>query len=324
MTLDLRPVLDELIERRRMRGDDMNVATMTVVVFFEDRKIGDLARERIHALAAKHPSRVIVLDGTQTESLHQVEADDWIELGVKNSGGAMLRSAVGTLCMPDAPIVLLWIAAGISDDPRFLALSEQVQTVVYNSSLVDRADHALREFVAYVEAHPELPVSDIAYLRLVPWQESVATFFDSKDVLDELSDLRHVEIGCGSDPEAIYLLGWLASRLQWTPCAPNALRNRFGTQVEFTISREGEPRRIRRVALSSSRSSFTAQADDRDETICLHATGSAGKTQRYRPITNIGIASLVERAILSGPSDMIFHDALVAAGEILAHRKEST
>lgn len=322
MTLDLQPVIDELIERRRKRGDDMNVATMTIVVFFEDRELGDLARERIRALAAKHPSRVIVLDATQQESVHQVEADDWIELGVKSSGDAMLRSAVGTLQLPDAPVVLLWIAAGISHDPRFAALSEEVRRVVYNSSLIDVADHALREFIAYVEAHPDLPVSDIPYLRLVPWQESVATFFDSKEVLDELFDLRRVEIVCGSDPEAFYLLGWLASRLQWTPCAPNALRNRFGTQIDFTVQREGEPRRIRRVALSSSRSSFTAEVDEQGDTICLHATGSAGETQRYHPINNPGIAALVERAILWGPNDRVFHDTLVAAGEILAQRKE--
>jgi glucose-6-phosphate dehydrogenase assembly protein OpcA len=322
MTLDLQPVLDELTERRKMRGDDMNVATMTIVVFFEDQTIGDLARNRIHTLASKHPSRVIVLDGTQQQSLHQVEADDWIELGVKDCSPAMLSSAVGTLRLPEAPVVLLWIAAGISHDARFAALSEQVRTVVYNSSLIDLADHALREFIGYVEAHPELAVSDIPYLRLEPWQESVATLFDAKDVVEELFDLRHVEVACGSDPEAFYLLGWLASRLQWTPCAPNALRNRFGTQVDFTVVREGEPRRIRRIALSSSRSSFTAEVDEGGGTICLHATGSARKAQRYHPINDPGIATLVERAILWGPHDPVFHDALVAAGEILAQRKE--
>jgi glucose-6-phosphate dehydrogenase assembly protein OpcA len=322
MMLDLQPVLDELTERRRMRGDDMNVATMTIVVFFEDRTIGNLARDRIHTLASKHPSRVIVLDGTQQQSLHQVEADDWIELGVKDCSPALLSSAVGALRLPEAPVVLLWIAAGISHDPRFAALSEQVHTVVYNSSLIDLADHALREFIGYVESHPELAVSDIPYLRLEPWQESVATLFDAKDVVEELFDLRHVEIACGSDPEAYYLLGWLASRLQWTPYAPNMLRNRFGTQVDFTVVREGEPRRIRRVALSSSRSSFTAEVDEGGETICLHATGSSHKTQRYHPINAPGIAALVERAILWGPRDPVFHDALVAAGEILAQKKE--
>jgi glucose-6-phosphate dehydrogenase assembly protein OpcA len=322
MTLDLQPVLDELTQRRRMRGDDMNVATMTIVVFFEDQAIGELARDRIHTLAAKHPSRVIVLDGTQQQSLHQVETDDWIELGVKGCSPAMLSSAVGTLRVPDAPVVLLWIASGISQDPRFTALSEQVRTVVYNSSLIDLADHALREFIVYVEAHPELAVADIPYLRLEPWQESVATLFDAKGAVEELFDLRHVEIACGSDPEAFYLLGWLASRLQWTPCAPNVLRNRFGTQVEFTILREGAPRRIRRVALSSSRSKFTAEVDKGGGMICLHATGSARETQRYHPINDPGIATMVERAILWGPSDPVFHDALVAAGEILTHRKE--
>jgi glucose-6-phosphate dehydrogenase assembly protein OpcA len=322
MSLDLQPVLDELTERRRMRGDDMNVATMTIVVFFEDQAIGALARDRIHALAAKHPSRVIILDGMQQESLRQVEADDWIELGVKDSGPALLSSAVGALRLPDAPVVLLWIAAGISHDSRFGALSEQVRTVVYNSSLIDLADRALREFIGYVEAHPELAVSDIPYLRLEPWQESIATLFDSKEVVQELFDLRHVEIACGSDPEAFYLLGWLASRLEWTPCAPNVLRNRFGTQVDFTVLREGEPRRIRRVVLSSSRSTFTAEVDEGGDTICLHATGSARTTHRYHPINAPGIAALVERAILWGPSDAVFHDALVAAGEILAQRKE--
>ncbi len=322
MSSDLQPVLDELTEQRRMRGDDMNVATMTIVVFFEDATIGDLARERIHALAAKHPSRVIVLDGTQQESLRQVEAGDWIELGVRDCGPALLSSAVGTLRLPDAPVILLWIAAGISHDPRFAALSEQVRTVVYNSSLIDLADHALREFIGYVKAHPELAVSDIPYLRLEPWQESVATLFDAKDVVEELFDLRHVEIACGSDPEAFYLLGWLASRLQWTPCAPNVLRSRFGTQVDFSVIREGAPRRIRRVALSSSRSSFTAEVDAAGETICLQATGSARKAHRYHPINAPGIAALVERAILWGPGDPVFHDALVATGEILAQRKE--
>jgi glucose-6-phosphate dehydrogenase assembly protein OpcA len=322
MSLDLRSVLAELCEQRRARGSEMSVATMTIVVFFEDPGIGKLARDRIHTLAAKHPSRVIVLDGTQREAMHQVEAGDWIELGVKSKDAETLRSAISVLRLPEAPIVLLWIALGIGRDPRFAALSEHVQTVVYNSSLIDRADNALHELIAYVQDHPGLPIADIAYLRLAAWQESVAILFDGKEVVGELFDLRRIEIACGSDPEAFYLLGWLASRLEWTPCSPTALRNRFGTQVEFEIQRGGEPRRIRRVALSSSRSNFVAQIDETGEMIVLSAGGSAKETQRYRPINNPGIAALVERAILSSATDSVFRDALFAAGQILARRTE--
>jgi glucose-6-phosphate dehydrogenase assembly protein OpcA len=321
MSLDLQSVLDQLNERRCARGGDARVATMTIVVFFEDRGVGELARDRIRTLAAKHPSRVIILDSTQQEALHQVEADDWIELGVENIGAETLRSVVGRLRLPEAPIVLLWIACGIGHDERFAALSEHAQTIVYNSSLLDIADSALREFVEYVQCHPALPVADIAYLRLAPWQESVATLFDRKDVVEELFDLRRIEIACGSDPEAFYLLGWLASRLEWTPYSSSTLHNRFGTQIDFTIRREGEPRRVRRVALSTPRSSFVAQADENGEMIALSATGAAKNSQRYRPINNPGIAALVERAILWGQNDRAFHDSLAAAGEILAHAR---
>jgi glucose-6-phosphate dehydrogenase assembly protein OpcA len=320
MSLNLTPVLDKLNERHRERGDDVAVSTMTLVVFFEDAAIGDLARDRIHTLASKHPSRVIVLDGTRDPASHRVDSGDWIELGVKNGAAETLQSAVATLRLSEAPLVLLWIASGIAGDPRFSMLSEHVQMVVYNSSLVDAGHAALCELVDYVEHHPHLPLADIAYLRLAPWQESVAIFFDGKDV-EELNDLRHVAIACGSEPEGFYLLGWLASRLHWTPSSANSLLNGYGERVDFEIRREGEPRRISCVALSSSRSKFVAQADPNAETIHLSVTGSSKHPQRYRAINNPGIAALLERAILWGQNDRIFQDSLGAAGEILARGK---
>lgn len=293
---------------------------MTVVVFFENPAIGELARERIRLLASKHPSRIIMLDGAQSLNTHRVESCDWIELGAKEAGPELLRSAVGTLRLPEAPVVLLWIARGIGSDARFAALCEGVETIVYNSSLVDVGHEALCDLVDYVAQHPELPLSDIAYLRLAPWQESVATFFDGKNA-EQLADLERVEVACGSEPEALYLLGWLASRLHWTPSTDDALRNRLGKSVTFAIERTGEPRRIGRIALSSSHSTFVAEVDKSGATILLSVSGSGEHTTRYRPIQNLGIAALVERAILWGQNDRIFDAALAAAGEILARRK---
>jgi glucose-6-phosphate dehydrogenase assembly protein OpcA len=320
VSIDLAPVLEALGERSRQRGSDVHVAIMTLVVFFEDTTIGELARDRIRTLAAKHPSRVIVLDGTQDADVARVEAGDWIELGAKGCSPETLRSTIAALRLPEAPLVLLWIAPGIGDDPRFAVLSEHVQTVVYNSSLVDSGHEALCDLVDYVEHHPQLPLADIAYLRLSPWQESVAIFFDGKDV-EELFDLRRVEIACGSEPEGFYLLGWLASRLQWRPCSQRSLLTRQGKEIQFEIRREGEPRRISCVALSSSRSKFVAEADKKAEMIQLSVTGSSQHSRRYRAITNPGIAALLERAILWGQNDRIFHDSLNAAGEILARER---
>ncbi len=314
-SLNLAPVLNEITESMRERGCDASVATMSLVVFVENPAIGELARERIHLLAAKHPSRVIVLDGGQTSSLQRVDGCDWIELGVKESGPEMLRSAVATLKLPDAPVVLLWIARGIGTDPRYSILCEEAQTVVYNSSLLDLGTEGLAELVAYVAQTSHVVIADIAYLRLAPWQECVAIFFDGRS--EELADLERVEIECGSDPEAYYLLGWLASRLEWVPSGDATLRSRSGKRIGFQIERRGEPRRVSRVALHSSRSHFVAEVDLSEETILLSVSGSSEHGPRHRRINNPGIAGLVERAILWGENDRIFRAALASAGEIL-------
>lgn len=334
MSLDLHGVLHDLGERRRNRRE-MNVATMTVVVFFDDPDVGEWARDRTHALAVKHPSRVIVLDGTRESDLHAVAAEcaehadcvktrgDWIELGVAGSSPEMLLSAISTLSLPEAPVVLIWVAQGIGEDPRFAALSKTMRTVVYNSSVLHDGDLALRELVTFVQYHPGVSIADLAYLRLAPWQEAVAIFFDHKDVVPELFDLRRVEICCGSASEAYYLIGWLASRLEWTPVEHGVFRNRFGTHIEFDFQREGRARRIRRIALHSSSTAFTAEIDDENaEAICLTVRGEKSHPDRCRPINNIDIASLVERAILTAHSDRVFFESLLAAGDVLARRKD--
>lgn len=316
MSLDIASVQDQLLASYRDRGCDANVVTMTIVVFFENPAIGELARERMHVLASKHPSRVMVLDASAPPTLHRVDACDWIELGIHDSGPEMLRAAVAALRLPDAPLVLLWAAPGIGSDPRFESLAQDAQTIVYNSSLLDSGRDALRELVRYVSDHPELPIADIAYLRLAPWQECVAIFFDGK-AADELRDLERVEIACGSDSEALYLLGWLASRLRWRPSAADALIDSSGKRIVFSIDRQGEPRRIVRIALSSSRSTFVAEVDPEQATIHLSVTGSSEHGARYRAIENPGIPALVERAILWGQDDRLFGAALAAAGKIL-------
>jgi len=293
------------------------VATMTVVVFFDEAAIGALARDRIRTLVSKHPARVIVLDATQEPSRERVDPADWNELGVKDGAAESLRASVDALRLPGAPIVLCWIAPGIARDQRFAALSASAETVVCNSSLIDGGRSALREVVECVSLHPQMALADIAYLRLAPWQESVAIFFDGKDA-PALRDLQCVEIACGSEPEALYLLGWLASRLRWTPHAPGTMLDESGKRVAFAIRREGEPRRIVRIALSSSHSTFVAQADAQAQTILLSVSGSSVRPARYRPIENPGIAALVERAIFWGRNDRIFAGALAAAGAILA------
>jgi glucose-6-phosphate dehydrogenase assembly protein OpcA len=335
VSIDLQSVLGELTQRRKSQLDRMDVALMTLVAFFEDAAVGEWLRDRIHSLAVKHPSRVILMDGTQSESTHHVGSatcdqhgeclktrGEWIELGVAGSEPGTLRSVISALALPQVPVVLIWASGKIGHDERFAEIFPHVRTIVYNSSALGSDEGALRQLVEFLHAHPDVVVSDLAYLRLAPWQESVALFFDAKSVIRELFDLRGVEIASGSAAEAYYLLGWLASRLEWVPCAPDRFCNRFGTEIEFALTHEGPARRIRRVALHSSQSHFVAELQPDDPcAIALRVSGAAQHPDRSHPIVDLGTAALIERAILTGNKDRIFHDTLLAASEILARRQ---
>ena len=335
MSIDVRAVLDELAQRKQSRSDDaMDVALMTLVAFFEEEHVGQWLRDRMHSLAVKDPARVIVLDGTQPPSMRHVGAacaehadclktrGEWIELGVKGCDPDAVRAAVDALALAQTPVVLIWASSQLAGDPRFAAIASNVRAVVYNSSALDNGEAGLRELVAFVREHPDVSMCDLAYLRLVPWQESIALFFDGKSVIRELFDLRRVEIASGSAAEAYYLLGWLASRLEWTACAADRFCNRFGTEIEFAIALEGRPRRIGRVALHSSRTHFVAELGrEKTEVIALTVSGAVQHPDRCRPVTNVDTASLIERALLTAQKDRIFHDSLLAAGDILTQRE---
>lgn len=335
MSLDLHAVVGELRQRRR-NSPDMKVGTMTVVAFFDEDVVGAWCCDRIHALAVKHPSRVIILDGTQTEEQQRVGSTcpeheecvrtrgDWVELGVRGMKAELLASAIATLSLPEAPVVLIWVATGVASDPRFEALAKLVRTIVFNTSVLTYDARALRELAAFARERGDATITDLAYLRLYPWQEAIAQFFDHRHTVDELFDLRRVEITCGSDPEALYLLGWLASRLDWTPSGPSSYASKLGIPVEFSIERKGMPRRILKIALASSTTSFVAEIDDeRAEAIMLSVTGEKTHPGRARPINNIDLAALVERAILTGHTDRVFQESLLAAGELIEKRGDS-
>ena len=62
-------------------------------------------------------------------------------------------------------------------------------------------------------------VVDLAWLRSTPWRERVAFTFDPAEWRAELEHISAVKVRHGADSAvaALLLVGWLASRLRWTP-----------------------------------------------------------------------------------------------------------
>jgi glucose-6-phosphate dehydrogenase assembly protein OpcA len=323
VSLDLLPVVDELAKTRREPGA-MKLATMTLAIFFGSGEGADWVRSRAHALAEKHPARVLVFDANRKENEHSIEPprarSEWVEIGVQGASAYELDAALTQLQLPDAPVVFLWIAESLASDDRFLTLARRSDTTICSTSVARTDELPLRDLCAFVEAHPETPIQDVAYVRLVAWQELIAEFFDNPDRRNELASLREIEVTAGSDAEMYYLLGWIASRLDW-----NVLDGEtFGThdgKVHFSMIHDGPPRRLSKVTLGSTGASFSASIHPDDpNAVVLETTGSATATTRYAPLHTVDLASLVERAILTHGFDPVFNESLTMAKHIIEKR----
>lgn len=326
MSLDVHLVADALA-KARLDPDSMKTSTMTLVVFL-DSAAASWARDRAHALAGKHPSRVVVFDATKSQSERVVEPSlargEWIEIGVREADAREIDAAVAVLELPDAPVVLLWLAETFAADWRFIALARRAGVAICSSSVIRSDVSSLRDLIEFVERHPGVVLHDIAYLRLGAWQELIAEFFDEPDCRSELQALRSVELTAGSDAEMYYLLGWLASRLAWTAAQAGAFSTPGGN-VTFSMIRDGPPRRLAKVVLRSDRVTFTASVHPRDEAaICLDVAGATACASRCAPLHTMDLASLIERAILSHSRDEVFIESLTMAKHIIEHNLHDT
>jgi len=320
VSLDVHSVVDELTKARRDPGA-MKTATMTFATFFGDDSGAEWVRGRVRALADKHPSRVVIFDAAKSEGESVVEPSqsrgEWIEIGVHNASAGELDAALTMLELPEAPVVLLWIAEALSKDDRFLALARRASTTICSTSVSRTDERPLRDLAQFVGEHPEIMIQDVAYLRLAAWQELIAEFFDEPECRHELQMLRNVEVTAGSDAEMYYLLGWLASRLGWTPVGPDTFASPTGN-VRFAMVHDGPPRRLSRVVLGSEDATFSASIHPDDQAaINLDVTGSTACPSRFAPLHTVDLASLVERAILNRTLDPVFADSLAMAKTII-------
>jgi glucose-6-phosphate dehydrogenase assembly protein OpcA len=298
----------------------LNVATMGMLVFVDDKPLTQWARERVAAIAHQYAGRVIVFNACETENAPAAtDESDWIEFGVRDCSVDRMHGLAEEFLPTGVPRVLLWVASKTQSDERFVTLAPEMHSILLDSSRTSESADSLRDLVSYSSAHDARIVHDFAYLRLAPWQEIVADFFDEPTFVDDLFDLRRITIASGSDAESYYLLGWLASRLDWEPTVERQFRHRrAGQSIDYAIEREGSARRVRRVTLESSGTRFEAALCEKDSAaVSLEVSGAKKRPDRVAPLHDVDVTSLVERAILHEQGDPVFFDSLTMAGKLL-------
>ncbi|MDP9106735.1 MAG: glucose-6-phosphate dehydrogenase assembly protein OpcA, partial [Candidatus Eremiobacteraeota bacterium] len=191
-------------------------------------------------------------------------------------------------------------------------------TLLFDSSGGVADESTVRRLATFHAQHPHVILRDLAWLRIRPWQDMIANFFDDPDVAGELFAIRGLHIRSGSDAEAFYLGGWLASRLEWKATGRDAFTDKAGATVSFERVREGEVRRVRSICLSSETSWYHGEVTEDESVVRVWVEGEHAREPRLFPLAAMDNASLLERAILEGvATDEIYETALNSVATLL-------
>ncbi len=326
-TVDVEQLLEELTQQRKDRVGISTIA-LNVIAFVEnDEHLLDLMSERIDTLAERNVSRTVLLACDRRE--HSVRSNcneiedtlvtrsERIELAATDLSAAQSRSIVHDLLVPGVRSVLLW-AGSHATDPRCGALADLADTVVLFSSAFDRGTGPLREILQLQSGDIKEKIRDLAYLRLLAWQDAIAQFFDDAQLAAELPRIARVEVVSGSAVEAYYLVGWLASRLSWNPCGQNELCNADGMKISMALRQQGNPRRVYGVRLHSPDCTFAAAVqDETEDLLCLTVEGRKNRPQRCMPIHDVDMVALIERAVFMMRSPQVYTQTLQMVERLL-------
>ncbi len=331
---DISPILEELRRIRKHSGADQQglaprVATLNFVVFVDDPSHREWVLERAARVADKHPCRLIVLDSTSSisgvdvttaarESGGAILVNERVDIGVAATGHAAIISLTQELSVPEIPTVLWWSGGRLLQSRTFSGLTQNATSVLVDCSGKVCGDEQIRELGEFLTRFPSVVLKDLAFMRLAPWQNTIAQFFDDPALREDLFSLTALEIESGSDAEALYLGGWLGSRLSWEVAHRDAFRDRSGRTIPFTKIDKGDQRRVLSVVLRAGDSTYRAalSADD-PGVVELSVAGPKERPLQYVPLQNIENTSLIERAIIESNRDQIFETSLLTVRDLL-------
>jgi len=190
----------------------------------------------IAMLAARHPSRAIVIsptdpDGPATFDAHVYASCHMPERGnseicteeiLIKVGGELaqhLSSTVAPLLIHDLPVVLWWPDDVPFGRPDFTELAAECDRLFVDSGHF-RGDGLTRLASLADAIYGGLAVHDVSWMRLMLWRELLASCFDHPLLVGELQNLDAIRVDVarpGAEfrlSRAVLFVGWLMSRLR--------------------------------------------------------------------------------------------------------------
>jgi len=253
-----------LMEFHRENEGYWPARVLNLVCVVDRQWSGEIAN-RLRGVGRYHASRTIVCSVDPQRTKLDATATIATDADPKPGEFALLRETVVVECGPrhlehlDSivdPLVVTDLATVIwSPHGHWQALDslrDLAQIVLLDSVDDPDIDEALRRACSYSD---ELYVVDLAWLRSTPWRERVAAAFDPPDRRPELDTISAIQVRHHPDSTVagLLLLGWLTTRLGWTPTrlmkrGEELYGKLHGRRQDVQVSLEPTPMGVRGLA----------------------------------------------------------------------------
>ncbi|HEV2129272.1 MAG TPA: glucose-6-phosphate dehydrogenase assembly protein OpcA [Thermomicrobiales bacterium] len=258
-------------------GGLMRANTLNLIAVATDMREVNLIQQTISTLHDFLPSRAIIIityDGydheagvfgprydVRVELKEQVtdgEDNDNLRFEVITIGAdrreiGHLASLVTPLLTADLPDFLWWPSGDFAKHPLFDDLTPVVDRLIVDTAHLGHEIRAIAAIRGIIAEESDAPiVGDFTWLRLEPWRQLIAQFFDPEDVqvclktIDQVT-IRYAETrddGSSGLAAALLMTGWLGSRLGWEVIDPLERQKRGGLFAPLRASESALTRDI--------------------------------------------------------------------------------
>jgi len=259
----------------------MRANTLNLLAVARNEREAALITQSVSRLHDFLPSRTIIMVTRQPDEIESEVAnyyDVHLQLNEQHTGrdepalhfetititagqqdAGHLSSMVSSLLAAELQDFLWWPGDDFVNHPLFEDLQQIVDRIIVDSAQLGNDASgvaAMRELLEDDDSGAPL-IGDFTWLRLGPWRQLIAQFFDPPDVQLCLSSIEELTIsyadiredGSSGFASALLTVGWLASRLGWTILDPLEKRTSGGWSAPLRATGNGPVREINLLLL---------------------------------------------------------------------------
>lgn len=262
----------------------------------------------------------------------------------QSSAGA-LSSVVSPLLISELPTFLWWPSGEFMNNAIFEDLALIADRLVFDSARLGNDAHAVADYRTLLDEDTDPLVGDFTWLRLAPWRQLVAQFFDPVDTQRSLEHIDSVTIAYAQERSdrgsgfaaALLICGWLGSRLGWEIIEPLEPRKSGGWTafmaatdatgrahgINIRLMPDSTPgakfslRSVELITNHDTSGKFLVQRTDQDDLITSSETSNTPYVSRMVYSRRHSTVEMLGEELQRFGPDRIFEDAIRLATRLL-------